>query len=222
MPRTLLTRRACLAGTVAGAITGLLGGCAWPVRSKVTTFQDWPADAAGARFGFAPLAGVLGELEERTYQDLVAAELRARGLVAAQAGESPRFVIELTPDSDEKTRQVYEAVYETVPVVVPGYYTPQGHYVPPHLRPDPWGPRYVGDRLVTRTVQVSRLRLVIRDLTRRFPGGRQALSVFEARAVIEDDEPELAAMMPYLVRGMFSGFPGVSGQVRQIRFDRQP
>lgn len=209
-------------GAMALGALGGLTGCAWPVRSKVTTFQSWPADAAGAQFGFAPLAGVLGELEERTYQDLVAQELERHGLLRAQPGQSPRFVVELTPDSQEQTREVYEAVYENTPIVVPGYYTANGYWVPPHLRPDPWGPRYVGDRLVKRTVQVSRLKLVIRDLSTRTPTARRAMAVFEARAVIEDEEPELAAMMPYLVRGMFDGFPGVSGRVRQLKFERLP
>lgn len=216
-----LRRRHLLAASGLGCAL-MLAGCASPVRSKVTTFQMWPADAAGSSFGFAPLGGVLGELEEKTYQDLVGQELASHGLLPAAPGQKPRFVVELSPDVREQTRQAYEAVYEDVPVVVPGYYRPDGRYVPPQIRPDPFGPRYVGDRLVTRVVQISRLKLVIRDLSTLRPGARQPLAVFEARAVIEDDEPELAVMMPYLVRGMFDGFPGQSGRVRLLKFRREP
>lgn len=223
---------AVAAGLALGPGLGLglgLAGCATPVRSKVTTFHNWPADAAGASFGFLPLPGELGELEQATYQDLVGAELMRHGLRPAQAGESPRFVIELAPDSQELSKQVAEPIWQDAPLVVPGYWS-GGLWVPPQVRWDPFGPRYVGDRIVTRTFQRSRLRLVIRDaapLPSATAGGatparRRPLAVFEARAVIDDDEPELAALMPYLVRGIFEGFPGASGRVRLLRFERAP
>ena len=34
---------------LAGATLALLGACAMPIQTKVTNFNAWPADAAGAR-----------------------------------------------------------------------------------------------------------------------------------------------------------------------------
>jgi undecaprenyl-diphosphatase len=76
---------------------------------------------------------------------------------------------------------------------------------------------YIGDREVTRTFQVSRLRLRLLDA--QAGSAAQPRAVFEATSVYEGDNEDLADLVPYLVRAAFEGFPGANGRVRQVRFD---
>ncbi|MCJ0765687.1 DUF4136 domain-containing protein [Variovorax terrae] len=205
------------------ALAALLAGCASPIASKVTTFQRWPADAAGQTFAFArlPLPLPLGELEQSSYQGLVADELVRQGLKPSVAGAPVRFLVEVRPDVATTSRQSYEPVYASAPYPpywVSGRFSRRGAFIGGTYGYGPYGPRYIGDQLVTRTLQVNRLNVVIRDNLAAPPGGK-APAVFEASAVIQDDAPDLAATMPYLVRSVFEGFPGASGQVRVLKFD---
>ena len=92
-----------------------------------------------------------------------------------------------------------------------------GNVFPGFWTPDRFGSRYVGDREVSRTVQVSDLRLRLLDAQGNAPGKPRA--VFEARAVYEGDNEDLANLVPYLVRAAFDGFPGQNGKVRVVKFD---
>jgi hypothetical protein len=83
--------------------------------------------------------------------------------------------------------------------------------------PDRFSPRYVGGRTVTRTVQVSNGRLRLLDSQGTAPGKPHA--VFESRAIYEGDNEDLPALVPYLVRAVFDGFPGQNGKVRSVSFD---
>ena len=81
--------------------------------------------------------------------------------------------------------------------------------------PERLGSRYVGDREVTRTLQASELRVRISD---RGASGTER-TVFEASAVQESLNDDLAEVMPYLMQGVFQDFPGANGQVRRLRFE---
>ena len=83
--------------------------------------------------------------------------------------------------------------------------------------PDAFGSRYVGDRIVTRTVQFSNLRLRLLDTQGNAPGKPRA--VFESRAVHEGSNEDLATLVPFLVRAVFDDFPGQNAKVKIVKFD---
>lgn len=203
----------CAAGVALASLL-LLAGCASTLTAKVTRFNQWPADAAGQRFSFAP-AEPERELEMAAYQALVATELERLGLQPAPAGETGPFVVQLQATLSERERKRLEAVYSDQWVYVPPWRDAQGRLLGGHWVPDPMGVRYVGDREVTRTVQESRLQ--VRITAAQAPTG-VARTVFEATAVHDGRDGDLVEVVPYLVRAVFQDFPGANAQVRRISF----
>jgi len=58
------------------ALSLLLGGCASTIRSEVTAFHQWPADAGGRSFAFTHNAGDAQDLERQNHENLVPASRR--------------------------------------------------------------------------------------------------------------------------------------------------
>lgn len=189
---------------------GLLSGCANTLGVKVTRFNQWPADAAGARFGFTA-ADPQRTLELQAYQAQVSKALQGLGLLPAATGQAARFTVDVQADLSEQQRQWLVPVYSDQWVYRPAWRDAQGRWYSGHWVPAPLGPRYVGDRSVTQTVQYSQLKLRITDSV-------SARTVFEATAVHEGSEDDLVEVMPYLVSGIFQDFPGANGQVRRLSF----
>lgn len=196
---------------LAGLVLVLLSACANTLGVKVTRFNQWPADAAGASFRFTP-ADPARTLEVQAYQAQVAAALQSQGLRPAANGETARFSVDVQADLSERQRQRLVPVYSDQWVYRPAWRDAQGRWYGGQWVPDPLGPRYVGDRTVTQTVQHSQLKLRITDTT-------AARTVFEATAVHEGREDDLVEVVPYLVSGVFQDFPGANGQVRRLRFE---
>ena len=115
---------------------------------------------------------------------------------------------------DKKYR---EAIYQDKYIYTPPYRDAAGNVFSGFWAPNRFGSRYVGDREVVRTVQVSNLRLRLLDSQGNNAGRPQA--VFESRAVCEGDNEDLAVVMPYLVRAIFQDFPGQIGRVHVVKFD---
>jgi hypothetical protein len=112
-------------------------------------------------------------------------------------------------------------VYQDNYVFMPPYRDAAGHIFPGMWAPDPFGPRYVGDRAVTRIVQTSSLQLRLLDTKGAGPGAQPAIprTVFESRAIYEGENGDLPEVVPYLVRAVFDDFPGQNGRTRTVRFD---
>lgn len=197
---------------LAGLVLALLSACANTLGVKVTRFNQWPADAAGASFRFTP-ATPQRALERKAYQAQVGHALQAQGLRPAADGETARFTVDMQAERSEKQRQRLVPVYSDQWVYRPAWRDAQGRWYGGHWVPDPLGPRYVGDRSVTQTVQHSQLQLRITETASK-------QTVFEATAVHEGSEDALVEVVPYLVSGVFQDFPGANGQVRRLRFER--
>lgn len=205
------------AGLAAAALV-LLAACTTPITAKVTNFNAWPADAAGATFSFLAKSDTLGELEQSTYERFVSAELEGEGLRPAAAGQAGRFLVEVTAAGSQRKQKYREPVYVNPPLVwYPPYRSYRGVVYPGYWGPDYYGPRYVGDRIVTRTLQISRLQVKIVEIAAGPPG--PARTVFDSTAVYEGDIGDLPNLVPYLVRAAFEDFPGKNGEVRLLRFD---
>lgn len=197
----------------------LLSACASPITAKVTSFNQWPADAAGSTFSYIRPADKANDLEQQTYEGYVQAELEKLGLRRAAPGQPGRIQVDVVTGNRTREKKYREAVYQDYYVYQPPYRDAAGHVFPGFWTPDRFGSRYVGDREVTRTVQVSNLRLRLLDAQVGAPGNPRA--VFEARAVYEGDNEDLPDLVPFLVRAVFDRFPGQNGRVRLVSFDRK-
>ena len=160
----------------------------------------------------------MGELEYASYQSEVAQALIDLGFKPAQPNQVVRFLVEVWPNLTPVILPSYEPVYVQAPVWFPrrGDRGDRGNRLAIDGAFMPFAPRYVGDQLVLRAVQISHMSVVIRDNLATPMGGR-APTVFESRAEIQGDIPDLAITAPYLVRSIFNGFPGSSGQVHVVK-----
>ena len=200
---------------LAAAALALLAGCASPITAKVTSFHVWPADAAGQTFSFVAQTGKAGELEHATYEGYVGAELERHGLKQAEPGQMGRFLVEVVATDTTRQKTVLEPVYDNQLIWTPPTRDRYGNVYHGYWRPDGFGPRYIGDREVQRTVQVNRLAVRILDTQ----GGGKPRPVLNISAIYEGELEDLPDMVPYLARAAFQDFPGRNGRVQVVRFD---
>ena len=212
-----LSLRLCLAVL----FTALLGACASPITARVTSFNQWPADAAGSTFSYISRVDKNRELEQATYEGYVQAELEKRGLKRATAGQVGRIQVDVSTSNRSEEKTWLQPVYQDNYIYLPPYRDAAGRIYPGIWTLDPFGPRYVGDRQVSTTLQISSLQLRLLDSQASPPG--KARTVFESRAIHEGEgnNDHLPLVLPYLVRAVFDDFPGHNGQVRVVKFDRK-
>lgn len=191
-----------------------MSGCASVITAQVSSFQQWPADAAGSRFSLLAGADASRSLEQASYGALVAAALEKQGLRQAAPGQAARFLVDLNVSRETEDRASLRPVYRDRYVFHPGYRDAAGRLYPGFWGPDPFGPRYVGDQQVVQTVSLSRLRLRLLDAQ---ADPKSPRTVYEAQALHEGDAP-LPSVVPWLVRAVFDDFPAANGSVRLVRF----
>jgi hypothetical protein len=213
-----LTHKRFWSAALLGAVV-LLSGCTAMVSTKVTNFNAWPADAGGSSFAFtAHKAGDAKELEQSTYEQYVREELERLGLKSATAGQQARFMVEVDASGSQRTVRSLQPVYQNYRVFIPSRPGPNGATIPGYWSADMIGGQYIGDREVARTLQVSKLRVQMRD---RKAQAQSPPSVFEATATYEGGMENLPDLVPYLAKAVFDGFPGQNGQTREVRFNLQ-
>lgn len=202
---------------LATVMLALIAACASPITAKVTSFNQWPADTVGATFSFIRPVDALNDLEQQAYEGKVQTELEKLGLKRALPGQVGRIQVDVVTGNGTRNKQFREAVYRDNYVYHPPYRDAAGNVFGGFWAPDQFGSRYVGDRTVTRTVQVSNLRLRLLDAQGNTQGKPRA--VFESRAVYEGSNEDLATLVPFLVRAVFDDFPGQNARVRTVKFD---
>ena len=186
---------------LAGALGVMVGvsGCASTMSTRVTSFQQWPADAQGQTYRFAQSQEA--NLEKRAYQDMVRASMGSTGLVEAAPGAPARFDVSFDYGVSQvqvMTRQPYD----------PYFYGGFGRYYGgPYGRF--WGPEWVD---VPVTGYRNTVNVRINDRQR---GGAE---VYRSTASTLSDRPEMVRVMPYLVRSIFDNFPGNNGSEREVEY----
>lgn len=200
-------------------LTALLTACASPITARVTSFNQWPADVAGSTFNFLTPIDTTRELEQATYESHVQAALEQQGLRRAPAGQAGRIQVDVAASNRSEERTYLAPVYQDNYVFLPPFRDATGRIFPGVWAPDPFGPRYMGDRQVSRTVHISSLRLRLLDTQGSPPG--KARTIFESRAIYEGGYGDLPVLVPYLVRAVFDEFPGQNGRVRTVKFDNE-
>ena len=193
------------AALVAGAA---LAGCASTMSTRVTSFQQWPADAAGQSYQFTGASPEqANNLEYRTYEDLVRANIGATGLVESRAPGTARFDVSFDYGSTPTqilTQQPYDPYFY-------GGFGGIGRYGPPGWG---WGGGFWGPNWVTVPVNAYRNTLNLRISDRR-QGGAE---VYRSSASTVSGRPDFVRAMPYLMRAIFDDFPGNNGSEREIEF----
>ena len=204
---------------LAALLLALLGACATPITARVTSFNQWPANAAGSTFSYVSRPDSNRELELATYESYVQGELEKRGLKRAPAGQVGRIQVDLNASNRSEERTFLQPVYQDNYVFLPPYRDAAGRVFPGVWTRDPFGPRYVGDRQIRSTLQTNTLQLRLLDSQGSPPG--KPRTVFESRAIYEGEgnNDNLPQIVPYLVRAVFEDFPGQNGRVRVVKFD---
>lgn len=184
------------------AATMLLGGCANIIRSQVTVFHDWPGEPGERTYAFARLPGDENNLELHAYQNLVRQQLTLLGFSENQPA---RFTVGMEYSIEVRQKRVLEQVAPD-----PFYGGRIGFYGPGHgmfFDPYWYGPAPVVERLVD--VYTRRLRVPI---TRTADGKL----LYDVTVTSDGAMTSLPAVMPFLVRSAFQGFPGQSGVQRVV------
>jgi hypothetical protein len=195
----------------------LLTACASPIVTRVTSFTQWPSGLAGSTFSYITPVDATRELEQATYEGYVQAELEKIGLKRAAAGQTARIQVDVAATSQGEEKTYQQPVYQDNYVFLPPYRDSAGRIFPGAWVPDPFGPRYVGERTLRLTLYIHSLRVRLLDTQGNPPG--KARTLFESRAVYEGGNPDLPTLVPYLVRAVFEDFPGQNAQVRIVKFD---
>jgi hypothetical protein len=194
------------AGVPLVSVVLMLAGCASAtLAARVTSFQQWPADAQGQSYRFAAAeASQNNNLEYQTYQDMVRAGIGVTGLVEAQGSVKPRFEVSFKYGSTQTQIMVRQP------------YTPYfyGGYRYGGYRPDPiwgpgWGPNWVD---VPAVVYRNSLSLEIHDTN------HDGAEVYRSTAYIITERDDLLGTMPYLVQAIFDSFPGNNSSERRIDY----
>lgn len=185
-----------------------LSGCTTAptvVRSEVTAFHEWPADLQNATFTFDPTAEQQNNLEYRAYASLIREELQRLGFRAAENEAAADLAVRFKYGITSRDVRIVEPM-----MVDPGFplFRPYGGRYGPYY--DPFWHSGYGDRYETQYVLYTRkLHITIS----RTSTGR---NLYDVTVVSEGRKPNLASVMPYMVKSAFAEFPGPSGVPRRI------
>lgn len=190
----------------------LNAACTTPViTSDVTSFHDWPPGLQEKTYAFAPDKEQENSLEYRSYEDRVRHELARLGFTETPPSEA-KLKATIAWSNTPRDVTVKEPVLLSYPDPFwphpywPRYYAPMGG---PFYDPFWPAPPVVEWRERTARIFTRQFRFV---LTQAATGK----TAHETTVVSEGENPSLAAVMPYLIRSAFSGFPGTNGVPRRI------
>lgn len=192
------------------ALMFILAGCASTISARVTSYQQWPADAAGATYRIVPPSNQ-NDLQYQAFADMLVASIGPTGLVQAQAGQAARFDVSFNYESVAGERWVQRS-YD--PYLNDGWgFSPFYGYYGGYSR---WGGGVfysppVGN--VQITVYQNKLTVIIKD------NQKQGAEVYQSSAVHVSGSDNLTAVMPYLAQAVFDHFPGNNGQVRDVTYN---
>lgn len=193
----------------------LLSGCASTLRTEVTAYHQWPADAASRSFSFANSAAEEQDLERQFVEKQVRTQLEQLGLRETAAGQPAQLSVRVDYQNRGRDVRVVERVlvdpWYGSAWYGPGYYSPywgwSGYGYPFH----PVWPSMPVARDVERryTVFQRELKVKISDADNR-------RALYDVAVRSEGKEGNLAAVMPYLAAAAFRDFPGPNGEPRVI------
>ncbi len=192
----------------------LLWGCTTYVTTQVTAFSDWSGSDATRTYAFTRSAEQRNNLEQDTYEQIVANELDQYAFTRVPAHHA-HYLVGLSYSLQENLMTVTQPLYYGSPWPSPYWGGPFGGPFNPWGGPfGPFPPTYV-----SQSYPVFTHALNVR-ITNRATGKE----VYNVSARSTDGESSLLHAMPYLARGAFADFPLGNGVVRtvQIPLDQHP
>ncbi|MDA8231993.1 MAG: DUF4136 domain-containing protein [Magnetospirillum sp.] len=180
----------------------LLAACGpTPFTADVTRFTTLPATDGARSFTILPDPAQKGSLEFQQYANLVAEQLALRGWRPVPASADAQAVVFIHWGVGAPRTVAWES---------------------PAAMWTGWGPWYGGGiyqpfpyyQTEVTTTWPQWLSLEILDGPTWRAGTRMTL--FEGKAVTESGRPMINPNLPYLVRAIFSGFPGISGHTVKV------
>lgn len=187
----------------------LLAGCGPQVLDvDVTRFHTLAPASAPRSFSMLPGPNQRGSLEFESYAQLVGAELESRGWrpVAATAGAEPEAVVFVHWALGQPRTETWQS-----PTSVWGGYGWGPH---PWWGGGAWYDPFPYSETRSITYYPKWLSVDILDGPSWRDGKPRRL--FEGRAVAEGTRPILPPAIPYLVRALFTDFPGANGQTVNV------
>lgn len=193
-----------------GAVIVLTGCASGPV-AKVTSYQQWPANTAGATYTITEARPSGSPLKFASVSEQVHLAMQATGLTPAAQPDLARF--DVTIDYGQRSHQVYEQ-RDVDPFWGGWGFSPYfGGFYGPH-----WGWHtgvMMAPMRVTVPVDYIRHTLAVTIKDRAASGAE----VYQASAVMMTDGADFIEVLPYLAQAVFDDFPGRNGQVREVRFE---
>jgi hypothetical protein len=202
--------------TLLMALPLLISGCASTLRSEVTAFHQWPADAAGRSFAFLHRDGEAPNLERQTYENLVRAQLLKLGLRDAASGEAAALSVRMDYSISARDVRVVETVlvdaWTGTPWYGPGFYNP--YWGRPGYHPYFYGPMWPS--MPVAREQERRFTVFHRELKIKISEAASDQPWYDVTVKSAGERGNLAALMPYLAEAAFKDFPGANGVPRVI------
>ena len=191
------------------AFAWTLGGCATGPRlihTEVTAFNEWSTLPAEKTYVFLRTLEFQNSLELKSYEDIVRDELTVQGFKLATEPGLAQLTVTLRPSVSTSQVRVREA-WPVDPFwrFSGGWYGRRGWgwYDPYWSFPDAYS---------DYTTDVYRRRLEL-DIDSRTVTGKR---YYEGRVESTGQTESLPAVMPSLIRALFTEFPGNSGQMRRV------
>ncbi|WP_187394929.1 DUF4136 domain-containing protein [Pigmentiphaga aceris] len=182
------------------------------MSSRVTTFQQWPANATGSTYVFERVGSQRDSLEHEQYEEEARAALGVTGLREIRPGETARFGISMeygvTPGAVSVQRPVTDPFYSNPRPVA--YVARDGRVYYRWVQPYPFANTYWENTTVPAFRNA--LKIEIRDRT------QANTKVYETTAVHVGQSENFPAVMPWLLRSAFDNFPNANGQVRDVTY----
>jgi hypothetical protein len=186
-----------------------LAGCAsTKIISEVTAFHEWPVELRNRSFTFERTKEQENNLEHRSYEGLVRAELLRLGFTEAEPPQSAALKVGMQYAMTASDMRVVEPVYAGGPFYGPPwgpFFSPWGY--PGFYDPFWYGPTYMADR---------RYEVFTRHLKITISRASDSKRLWEVTVLSQGTNGSLPAVMPYMVRSAFADFPGPNGVPRRI------
>ncbi|MDS1142043.1 DUF4136 domain-containing protein [Pusillimonas sp. SM2304] len=200
-----------LMAVAAGAF--LVAGCASTLSARVTSYQQWPANAQGESYRIVQAAGQENNLEFQNVADMIRASIGQTGLVEAQPGSTARFNLHISYDNPVTKTWVqrYNDPYLNDGWMGPAFGGYYGGF-------RGWGGGiYMSPSVSNFPVDIYKntLTVIIND------NRNNNAEVYRSSAVNASSGDNLMQAMPYLARAVFDRFPGNNGQTREVEFERR-
>ncbi len=198
------------------ALPFALAGCASTIRSEVTAFHQWPADAGGRSFAFSHNAGDAQDLERQNHENLVRLQLLKIGLRDPAPGETAQLKVRVDYSINARDVRVIETVlvdpWFGSPWYGPGYYNPYWGW-PGYGHPF-YGPRWPAMPVARQ--QERRFTALDRQLKVKIVDAASQTAWYDVTVRSTGEKGSLVEVMPYLVDAAFRDFPGPNGTPRVI------